>query len=128
MINREKVDAKVTPEMAIFVQLDELNGRIGQLTEMIDSTRAHGLRHTRIISVTDVPQIVVFDAIAYTLYNDGPNTVYTSDQGPQVMTGVEAGLASGESDYVDLRRRQPTQFWVACASAGTASLRLRILI
>jgi len=133
---RQPEQAKVSPEVAIFIQLDEMTGRLAQLTELIEKQTAIGNRFTRTISVTDAPQRVAFEAIGYSLFNDGADpdpgdgtdTVYTSDSGPQVNTEWEAGLKRGDSESVDLRIRQRVEFWIACAAGGTATVRLRAMI
>ena len=129
-MSQQQVDSKITPEMAIFIQLDELNGRLARLTDLTQDTIALGHRFTRLISVTDVPRKIAFQAIGYTMYNNGnsASAVYTTDEGPQVMTGLEAGLDPGDSEYVSLRTRQEVVFWIQCAAGGTATVRIRALL
>lgn len=119
-------DGKVTPEMAMFIQLDELNGRLAEVADLLRSARSTGKQFTQVISVTDVPQLVWFVAYGYTMYNDGTGTVYTSD-GPQVIAvaAQQAGLASGESDVVNLGALQAVQFWIATTAGATATVRIR---
>lgn len=122
-------DAKITPEMAVFVQLDELNGRMAELTALIASTIPKGINFSvDPISVTDVPTEVRFDVIGYTLFNDGPNTIFTSDYGPAISTGGESGLESGDSDVKNLVAPRRVIFWIVCAALETATVRIRGLI
>ena len=123
---QKTVDAKISPEMAMFVQLDEINGRLKNLTDLIETTTAEGKFFTRVISVTDQPHRINFKAFGYTLFNDGDDTVYTSDQGPQVDTGsITAGLEANEHDVVNFNKRAMVELWIACAAGGTATVRIR---
>ena len=122
MIEKVRLDAKVTPELAVFIQLDELNGRLSELTDLMEKMTSHGRRRTLKLSVTTTPQRVSFDAIGYGVYNDGTGTVYTDDT-PNVDTGG-AGLNNNDMESVDLKIRQPVEFWIR-TNTGTATVRVR---
>ena len=123
------LDTKITPEMAIFIQLDELNGRLAKLTDVMDRMQARGIRTNKLVSVTDTPARIAFPAIAYSISNDGPNTIYTNDLSPDFPALInEAGLESGESEAIDLKSRQMVEFWIVTVAGGAATVRLRILL
>ena len=129
----QRLDAKITPDLAIFIQLDELNGRLSKLTDLLEQMSAEGVRRTLVLLVTTTPQEVIFEAISYALVANtvaqggGGATVYTEDTANIDRSANAAGIAAGESESVDLKRRQRVRFWIATAS-GTATVRVRILI
>lgn len=89
--------------------------------------RPTGEEVKRVVSVTATPQEVTLDVVSYTMFNDGPNEVYTGQQGPQVDTvsGLNPPLNPGDSDAVNFGRRTEVRFWIVCASGETASVRIR---
>ena len=134
MIERRQLDGKVTPEAAQFIQLDDLNIRMGKMVKLLEVLTENDIKRQqreplgifwdRVVNVTTAPVEVTIDAVSYTLVNDGPATVYT-DTSQQVFTGAsKAGLIAGESDNVQFGGRTRTTFWVA-TSSGTATLRIR---
>ena len=119
------LDGKVTPEMAMFIQLDELNGRLAEVADLLRQARSTGKQFTQVLAVTTVPQYVWFRAYGYTVYNDGAGAVFTGDtQNVVTVSPPNASLASGESDVVNLGSLQDVAFWIA-TSTGTATVRIR---
>lgn len=120
---------RVTPEMAIFREMNELNARISQLSQAVRESQATGRRFNRVISVTSTPVMVEFDAYGYAMWNDGPNSVFTGDAGPDIPTdSLRAALEPHETEHLNFSRRLHVVFWLRCRDGETASVRIRGLL
>ena len=127
-VGRPQLEGKVTPEMAMFILLDEIAGRLAAVEGILKNQQAEGHFYNITLSVTAVPQEVRFKAFGYTLFNDGANEVYTSEQ-QNVDTGSRAGAIQAKaSDQVSFGAIVDTRFWIACASGETASVIIRVLV
>lgn len=129
-----RLDGKVSPEVAQFIQLDDLNLRVSKMVKLLEILASNeerrqqlepqGIFWDRVVNVSTVPVEVTIKAASYTLVNDGPATVYT-DSSQQVTTSAnKAGLNAGDNDSAAFGRVTRVTFWAATAS-GTATLRIR---
>lgn len=124
---RRGVSGKISPEAAQLITMDEIAGRLADLYEQGERNVARGEPWTRVVAVTGTPTLIAFEAYSYTMFNDGPGTVFTDPQNPQVSTtaSVNAGLEQGDSEPVALGTRRDIRFWIACAAEETATVRIR---
>lgn len=123
-----KIDAKVTPEMATFIMLDELNTRMAEFVDLTKQAFAEGKERSWVVNVTPIPQEVEFFAKSYTLFNDGNSTVFTQEIGDGTLNTIStenAGLEAGDDESVQLGRKTLVRFRIACPSGGSAIVRIR---
>jgi len=129
-----QLDAKVTPEVAQYIQLDDLNIRMAKMVKLLEALaedaverkqlEPQGIIWDRVVSVSTSPVEVTITASSYTLVNDGPSTVYTDSSQQVVTNAFKAGLTAGDSENALFGRVTRITFWAA-TSTGTATLRIR---
>lgn len=111
----------VSLEAAMFILMDELVGRVAELQEKLIP---QGLIQSKIISVTDTPQLLgETDWVSAVLYNDGPNGIYLFDEYQMPRVGFDAPIKVNEGLPVDFRATIGKGKWVVCAPGESAEAR-----
>lgn len=119
---------ELPPDAHVFLQLNELNGRLEHLTRALVEDKPIGLEVNKVLHVTDQEQEVSFWAVSYTMYNDGTGSVYTQDKGTGTFAKDSTRnppLRMNEPQVVNFGRRTNVNFLIACASGETATVRIR---
>ena len=116
--------AKVTPEVLQTIQLDEIAGRLAQLTELLEREEPSGDLVSDTVSVTDVPKEVnIGEWVRVTLFNNaGGSNVYIYNTRKPADT-TDGYLAASDSLSLNNSRRTRKRFYLVCAAAGTATVR-----
>jgi hypothetical protein len=110
-------------DCAVFVLLDEIAGRLGEIQESMAKQIPPGMLPSRKISVTDKPQEIRGQWKAVTLKNGGASAVYYFEH-ETLPTSLDAELVKGDTQTIDWEEYGEHSLWLVCDSGGTATVRM----
>lgn len=121
-----KVEGKVTPEVLQTVYLDEIAGRLAEMTRRMMEAEAQGIIYPLNLPVTGVIQEIRCNPFWYsfTVFNDGPNPVYVDVNKDQNARLLVAPLNMGENLAVNFDKPRVKFLYAACAVGQTANIRI----
>ena len=120
----QRLNGKVSPEVMQTIQLDEIAGRLADLTRLLEREEPSGDLVSGVVSITDVPlEVNIGEWVRVTLFNNsGGSNVYIYNTRMPADTN-DAYLAGGESISQNNSRQTRKRFYLVCAAAGTATVR-----
>ena len=116
-------DTAPKPEVLLFITLDEIAGRLGELQQHFSDMVADGLFETKTFTVGTEDVEVNHTFLGFSLFNDGTADIYVVNERGRNITNNDAPLVSGEKLSVDLKKKKHRVFWLKTLS-GTATVRM----
>ena len=113
---------KVTPEVMMIVYLDEIAGRLAELQDALAEITAEGYLKSATLPVTEEPTRVPIYARHFSLYNNGTNSIYILQHDGKPLK--EAEIKKDGHFNLDFQTKRHRDFWIVCASGGTATVRI----
>jgi choline kinase len=119
------INSKVSPEMFQSIMLDEIAGRLGDLTQLIAEQSPKGNLYSLPITVDTLGEkfIILYQA---TIYNDGASDVYVLRDNNRTLDTTDVPIKSGGSLTIDLKKQTNKTFWIK-TKAATAAVRIYML-
>jgi len=114
---------KVSPQVLQFILLDEIAGRLAEISEKIGVLGdAQGDIEGGEYTITSSGKFIQIPSgwRGMTIVNDGPNSVYISTAG----RGRMAPLKKGETLIISIKRRSIKNIYCWCKSGETATIRI----
>jgi len=117
-----EINSKVSPEIFQSIMLDEIAGRLADLTALISAQAPKGNVYTLPLVVDTNGQSVII-LYAATIYNDGDADVYVFRDDNRNIDTSDTPLHKGDNLIIDLKKQSNKTLWLKTLAA-TASVRI----